>query len=561
MSISPAGFTQTISGVLNVKVGGLQAHSLIGWPYPRFVVWPKTVNVTLANNFIPPANSAYQVITWPSHIGTLNVNSPFFSGGYPLQPQYQTTGLTLLAGASPPVVTSANISATVGTSFNFQINATNSPTLFAAANLPAGLSIHPPSGVIAGIPKVAGNFNISISATNKGGTGTGLLTLSIASGPFSKLQILVPGETAAPGTVSGKTGNPTIQSPTFPFSLKVNAVDQYWNIVASVSDVVAFASTDASASVPTSSILTSGSLTVMPSLGASGNWTFTATDQADTNKTMESAPIQVSAGVFAKLQVILPGETAAPGTFTGKTGTPLPRIAGVPFSMTINAVDATWTVVGSVADQFTLTSSDGFAVIPSNLQFTSGKASVLLSPRTAGSQTIKAADLTDNTKTEGIAFVQVNPGPLAKLLVVLPGETASPGSDNGLSGAPNSVSANESFNITTFSVDSCWNTVDSNDMLTFSSTDTQAVLPQGVLLVSGAAVTQIRLKSYGLQQITAFSAASNISGTSGSILVKAVPILTSPAIDGVFDQSFSLYYPGSGNQSVQFRIELSRMVS
>ena len=36
-----------------------------------------------------------------------------------------------------------------------------------------------------------------------------------------------------------------------------------------------------------------------------------------------------------ELQVLLPGESAAPGTGSGKTGTPTAQVAGVPFTVTV----------------------------------------------------------------------------------------------------------------------------------------------------------------------------------------------------------------------------------
>ena len=38
----------------------------------------------------------------------------------------------------------------------------------------------------------------------------------------------------------------------------------------------------------------------------------------------------------------MPGETAAPGTTNGKTGTPNAQTAGNSFTVTVNAVDANW---------------------------------------------------------------------------------------------------------------------------------------------------------------------------------------------------------------------------
>jgi fibronectin-binding autotransporter adhesin len=49
---------------------------------------------------------------------------------------------------------------------------------------------------------------------------------------FSQLQVLVPGEFGAPGTATGKGGNPAIQGLGGPFNVTVNAVDLYWNFLA-----------------------------------------------------------------------------------------------------------------------------------------------------------------------------------------------------------------------------------------------------------------------------------------------------------------------------------------
>ncbi|HXJ76162.1 MAG TPA: hypothetical protein VNM37_25115, partial [Candidatus Dormibacteraeota bacterium] len=60
-----------------------------------------------------------------------------------------------------------------------------------------------------------------------------------------------------------------------------------------------------------------------------------------------SSNIVVSAAAFAKLQLLAPGETAAPGSASGKTGTPSARTAGTGFNVTVNAVDAFWNLVNS----------------------------------------------------------------------------------------------------------------------------------------------------------------------------------------------------------------------
>src|SRR5437667_3718368 len=63
-----------------------------------------------------------------------------------------------------------------------------------------------------------------------------------------------------------------------------------------------------------------------------------------------SGNIVVSAAAFAKLQVLAPGETTAPGTVTGKSGTASSQTAGAAFSVTVNAVDAFWNLINTVTD-------------------------------------------------------------------------------------------------------------------------------------------------------------------------------------------------------------------
>ena len=71
------------------------------------------------------------------------------------------------------------------------------------------------------------------------------------------------------------------------------------------------------------------------------------------------------AGAFAKLQLLAPGESAAPGTSIGKTGTPSAQTAGTAFNVTVRAVDANWNLV-STNDTVAITSTDANATLPGN---------------------------------------------------------------------------------------------------------------------------------------------------------------------------------------------------
>ena len=103
-----------------------------------------------------------------------------------------------------PAITSANsASGTAGSAFSYQIVASNKPASYAAAGLPAGLSVNTATGLISGTPTTAGTSAVSVSATNSSGTGNVTLTLTIASaasGPF--VQVASNAASGSPSTLS-----------------------------------------------------------------------------------------------------------------------------------------------------------------------------------------------------------------------------------------------------------------------------------------------------------------------------------------------------------------------
>ena len=119
----------------------------------------------------------------------------------------------------------------------------------------------------------------------------------------SQLQILLPGETAAPGTITGKTGTPstvTLSSGGLE-TVIVNAVDSTWHIVSGVGGAVHLTTTDTGpngAALPIDENMINGVATFDATnpLGFEdvGTWTITATNTANSFPAVTSAPVNVT---------------------------------------------------------------------------------------------------------------------------------------------------------------------------------------------------------------------------------------------------------------------------
>lgn len=140
------------------------------------------------------------------------------SKGASSSPSNTATATTLAATFStpaPPVITSSTTASGVaGSSFSYQISATNSPTSYGASSLPSGLAVNSTTGLISGTPASSGTFSVNLSATNSGGTGSATLALSV-SAPL-QAQIAASPSSVAFGTVTDGTTD------SVPISLKNN---------------------------------------------------------------------------------------------------------------------------------------------------------------------------------------------------------------------------------------------------------------------------------------------------------------------------------------------------
>jgi len=117
---------------------------------------------------------------------------------------------------------------------------------------------------------------------------------------FIQLQILMPGETNAPGTVTGKTGSPfpeSLSNPNGQFPVTINACDAYWSIISTVTDTITITSNDSTSSAPVGSpsagTMVGGTTQIYFNFGQTGTFTVTATDTTTTTiPSVTSSPTQ-----------------------------------------------------------------------------------------------------------------------------------------------------------------------------------------------------------------------------------------------------------------------------
>lgn len=361
----------------------------------------------------------------------------------------------------------------------------------------------------------------SITVQEGAVSGPASTALTVQPGAFSKLQLLLPGETTDPGNAAGKTGSPSDQTAGISVPVIVNAVDDDWNLVSST-DIVRITSSDPNATLPADAALAGGTQVFNVILKTAGSWTMTAEDFSDGTKSPSTSPsVTVDPGAFEKLQILVPGETASPGTATGKTGSPSVQTAGTPFNATVNAVDAYWNVVTST-HTVQITSSDPNAVLPTDTALVAGTQTFAITAKTAGSSTVTASNVSDPTKSPASSpTITVQAGAFAKMQILVPGETANPGSATGKTGTPVAQTAGQLFQVTARAVDAQWNLVSSTHTVRITSSDGTASLPADAALVAGSQTFGVTLNTEGSATVTAsnLTDSSKTADTSPSITV------------------------------------------
>jgi len=400
-----------------------------------------------------------------------------------------------ITGTSSPIMVSAPgathfsvtvpATATAGTAFQFTVTALNASNNTATTY--SGTVRFLSSDPLAILP---------VDSMLANGTGTFSATLGTAGG--QTITATDTGNASLTGTSSSITVSGTAAATHFSisapgsaitgaaFNFTVTAQDAFNNTATHYSGSVHFTSSDGLAVLPANSTLTNGTGTFSATVKTVGSQTITATDTVTAAITGTSSPISVT-GPVTHLSVAAP--TAA--------------TAGMPFNITVNALDASNNLVTSYAGTVHFTSTDSQAVLPANSTLMSGVGNFSVTLMTVGSRTITATDTVTATITGTSNAINVTTNPATHFSV----------------SAPSSAKAQVAFNFTVTALDSANNlAITYSGTAHFTSTDPQAVLPANSTLTKGVGTFSATLATVGNQTITATdTVTASITGTSNAI--------------------------------------------
>lgn len=324
-----------------------------------------------------------------------------------------------------------------------------------------------------------------------------VMPAAAAAQSFSRLQVLLPGEDAAPGTMTGKSGTPVAQTVGEPFTVTVRACDDQWQTVAGISHLVSLSSSEETATLPADFALVGGEATATVVFNAAGAFSVSASDLTD-----GTIPDGISSEVVS---MYLQG-------FLFSAINQKNQYAGQPMTITVQAVDGAGEVVTGYSGPVSLqeiTSYGPGRIEPDEVQLTNGSWT--------GPLTMYRADETSiNRGNVNIyAFLQsqpdkngtsdpftVHPGTLDRLQIVAPGEGALPGSVSGLTGQPASQAAGTDFDVEIAATDNWWNPVPSAHAVRVVSSDPAAGTPVEGALVEGRGRLTLSLGTVGTQTLT-----------------------------------------------------------
>jgi uncharacterized delta-60 repeat protein len=342
-----------------------------------------------------------------------------------------------------------------------------------------------PSSLTHVYPYGANNDTISATATDEDGTHAAANTVAVSVVPVHL------GITAPAGATAGAA-----------FGVTVAALDANGNPDTTYSGTVQFTSSDGLAALPADYTFVAGDAGSHAFSGVifdtAGAQTLTATDTTRGTIT-GGATTTVSAAAAARFAVSAP--TSA--------------MAGVAFSETVIALDAFGNVATGYTGTVHFTSSDAQAGLPADAPLTNGTGLFNITLKTAGVQSVTAADTANSAVTGALTGISVAPAAAARLSV------SGPTTDTAGGTLTFAVTALDAFNNTATGY---------AGTVHFTSSDGQATLPADYTFGTSDQGTQsfsVVLRTAGVQSVTATDAASaSITGTQGGINVSPATAAT-----------------------------------
>jgi uncharacterized repeat protein (TIGR01451 family) len=361
------------------------------------------------------------------------------------------------------------------------------------ADVTVAIGTNPGSGTLSGtatVAAVSGVATFSSVSINKVGIGYTLDASSTdLTGATSSAFDITPA--AATHFAVSAPANATAGTS---FNFTVTALDAFDNTATGYSGLVHFTSSDAPATLPADSTLTSGVGTFAATLKTAGNQTLTGTDTVTASITGTSESVSVVAGEANKLAFSASPSNAVAGTSIGNVVVQIQDVFG---NLTTSTADVTVAIgtnpgSGTLSGTATVAAASGVATF-SNVSINKVGTGYTLDASSGG--------LTGATSS---AF-NITPAAASHFAVA----------------APANAVAGTSFNFTVTALDAFDNTATGySGTVHFTSSDAPATLPADSTLTSGAGTFAATLMTGGNQTLTATdTVTASITGTSASILV------------------------------------------
>jgi hypothetical protein len=290
-----------------------------------------------------------------------------------------------------------------------------------------------------------------------------------------------------------------------PVAFTVTPQDPYGNGVTNYAGTIHFSSSDAQAALPSDTSLLSGSLAA--TLKTAGLQTITVTDVAA--GISGSTAISVHSAAAVRLSLVAPLATGA----------------GTPIVFVVMALDSFNNTAKSYSGTLHFTSSDGQAGLPLNATLTAGVGYFAAALKTAGNQTLDAADVVTGSIAGTSAAMNVSAAAASRFKVTVPA----------------SAITGSAFAITVTAQDQFANTASTyHGTIHFSSSDINAALPADGTLTAGVGTFTARLFSPGDEVITATDVVTGtFTGTSSAISTRGLTVTNVTATPSGFVATFN----------------------